>query len=137
MNCDIINSTEAVTATADTSTNANDIINTVNTVNSNEVSDSIEKGHDHDHEQSKSNLNATTSCVIHSGNANNNGVTSLKATEKITNSNNKTMTLNKSWYARCSRWRSQSCDRKNKNSFLRYSWNNGHQQNHRTNIHST
>lgn len=29
----------------------------------------------------------------------------------------------KSWYARCSRWRSQSCDRR-KHSAIRYSWNN-------------
>lgn len=28
----------------------------------------------------------------------------------------------KSWYARCHRWRSQSCDRR-KNASIRYSWN--------------
>lgn len=28
----------------------------------------------------------------------------------------------KSWYARCNRWRSQSCDRR-KTSIVRYSWN--------------
>lgn len=30
--------------------------------------------------------------------------------------------INKSWYARCNRWRSQSCDRKSRISSLRYSW---------------
>lgn len=30
--------------------------------------------------------------------------------------------INKSWYARCNRWRSQSCDRKSRNGSLRYSW---------------
>lgn len=32
--------------------------------------------------------------------------------------------ISKSWYARCNnRWRSQSCDRKQKNMVIRYSWN--------------
>lgn len=30
--------------------------------------------------------------------------------------------ISKSWYARCNRWRSQSCDRR-KSSSVRYSWN--------------
>lgn len=125
MNCDIINSTEAITATADISNNANDIINTVNTVNSSSIaSDSNQKGHDH--EKSKCTPSSTNGCATDSDNCLNGVVMSSKANDKTTNCN-KTATVNKSWYARCSRWRSQSCDRKNKNVFLRYSWNNNHQ----------
>lgn len=29
----------------------------------------------------------------------------------------------KSWYARCNRWRSQSCDRRKCSTIVRYSWN--------------
>lgn len=43
--------------------------------------------------------------------------------------------IGKSWYARCNRWRSQSCDRR-KNSSVRYSWsiqNNNNSSNNNNN----
>lgn len=70
-------------------------------------SDNLEKCHDQNKKLAPVNCSAaSTNATVTSSNISVNGVN-----------------INKSWYARCNRWRSQSCDRKHKNSTVRYSWN--------------
>lgn len=59
--------------------------------------------------------------VIHFENSDNK--CSNKTGASVTSISNGHGNISKSWYARCNRWRSQSCDRRQKNSMMRYSWN--------------
>lgn len=66
--------------------------------------------------------------IARNGIAVNDGVATSDVALSRTHTRNSCGSINghsiaKSWYARCNRWRSQSCDRR-KNSSIRYSWNN-------------
>lgn len=86
----------------------------------------------HDKHKPKSSTGASSSDsgdgIARNGIAVNDGVATNDAALSRTLTRNSCGSINghniaKSWYARCNRWRSQSCDRR-KSSSIRYSWNN-------------
>lgn len=68
------------------------------------------------------NPNATEIITITSSNGIAAAATLSRTLTRNSCSNMNGQSVAKSWYARCNRWRSQSCDRR-KNTAIRYSWN--------------
>lgn len=125
------NQVNAMTADADLLPRTNDVnygngkVNTMTNgqkestvlINGNEIA---KTGHEKSNDKSNSQSTDTKNQTITNGNSD--AMLSRTQTRNSCGSING-QNIAKSWYARCNRWRSQSCDRR-KCSTVRYSWNN-------------